>query len=216
MLAAALACLSPVAWGKCVPSAVVQGKQVTTIDKTSTGECLKTEGHVGEDEVRSHTVTVHPGSGANDKEHDTSMVINKDVWRFDEKGGKKDFYGQFGGEWPDDEHTRRLPKPDMPLAFAGVNEKDHTFTAMFQLDAEDRQRDIVKMKAYVEKLKARGFTVKPKESERLGAQGYYAYRAKNSVGYLVRATCPAVPKIPCGLELFKPETVQQREAKGNL
>jgi hypothetical protein len=212
VLAVALACLSPVSWGECVPSVVIRGADVTAISKTSTDECVKTEGHVGEEEVRSHATTIHPGSGANDKEHDTSMVINKDVWRFDEKGGKKDYYGQFGGEWPDDEHTRRLPKPDMPLAFAGVNERDRTFTAMFQADAENHQRDITLMKAYAKKLKARGFTLKPKESEGPGA---YAYRAKNGTGYLVRVTCPA-PRIPCGLELYTPETVRKGEAKGNL
>ncbi|MDR2451975.1 MAG: hypothetical protein LBE85_09490 [Candidatus Accumulibacter sp.] len=213
--AAALACLSPVSWGECVPSAVVRGADVTTISKTSTGECLKTEGHVGEEEVRGHTVTLSPDGSVNPQGQDSTFVFNKEVMRFDEKGGKKDYYGQFGGEWPDDEHTRRLPKPDMPLAFAGVNEKDRSFTATFVPDEGNRQRDVTRMKAYAEKLKARGFTIQPKESERPGAQGY-SYRAKNSTGYLVRATCPAVPQVPCGLELFTPETVKKREAKGTL
>lgn len=215
--AAALACLLPVfgqARDECVPSAVVRGNDVTVIEKNSTGECLKTDGHVGEDKLRAHTVTLQPDGSANSQGKDTTFFINKDGMRFDEKGGQKDYYGQFGGEWPDDEHTRRLPKPDMPLAFAGVNQRDHHFTASFQKDKADGHRDVVRMKAYAEKLKARGFTIAPKEGEKAGAQAYYSYRAKNSAGYLVRVTCAVF--IPCGLSLYPPETVQKREAKGTL
>ena len=187
---------------------------LSSYEKTSTGECLKTDGHVGEEELSGHTVTLQPDGSANSPGKDTTFVINQDGMRFDEKGGQKDYYGQFGGEWPDDEHTRRLPKPDMPLASAVVNQRDQTFTAMFKPDAEDRHRDVVAMKAYAEKLKARGFTITPKESEKPGARGYYAYRAKNNAGYMARITCSAF--VPCGLQLFTPETVQKREAKGTL
>lgn len=197
-------------WGECVPSAVVRGADVTMIEKTNTGECLKTDAHVGEDELRGHTVTLQPEGSANSQGKDTTFYINKDGMRFDEKGGQKDSYGQFGGEWPDDEHTRRLPKPDMPLAYAGVNQKDHHFTAVFQNDKTDGQRDVARMKAYAEKLKARGFTIAPKEGEKAGAQGYYSYRAKNGAGYMVQVTCMA--RSFCALGLSPPEVARKREA----
>ena len=219
--AAALACLLPVSWqarGECVPSIVVQRVNdekfdVTAVEGTSTGECMETEVHKDGDELRSHTTTLPPDGNANSPGQDTTMILNKEVWRLDKKGGgQKDHYGQFGGEWPDDEHTRRLPKPSMPIAFAGVNARNQSFTAIFQRKKGDGLRVIAQMKAYAEKLKARGFTIASKEGEKAGAQGYYSYRAKNGAGYMVEAICGA--HSACGLSLFTPETVRKREAKG--
>ena len=107
--AAALACLLPVSWqarGECVPSIVVQRVNdekfdVTAVEGTSTGECMETEVHKDGDEVRSHTTTLPPDGNANSPGQDTTMILNKEVWRLDKKGGgQKDHYGQFGGEWP--------------------------------------------------------------------------------------------------------------------
>ncbi|MDR2452011.1 MAG: hypothetical protein LBE85_09675 [Candidatus Accumulibacter sp.] len=216
--AVALACLSPVSWSECTPSATVQHINDekfdgTVIEKTSTDKCLKTEVHKDGGEFRSHTTTIQPQGGANVPGRDTSLVINEEVIRRDDKDDKGGHYGQFGGDWPDDEHTRHLPRPEMPLMFARVNQNNHSFTAMFKRDEGDRGRDIVKIKAYAEKLKARGFTIDPKESESPG--GHYAYRAKNSAGYMVRVNCHAV-NTHCGLALLNPETVQKREAKKTL
>ncbi|MDR2364551.1 MAG: hypothetical protein LBD68_01670 [Zoogloeaceae bacterium] len=60
--------------GTCVV-AVAWGADVTTIEKTSTDECLKTEGHVDEDELRRRAVTLHPGGGANDREREAKGTL---------------------------------------------------------------------------------------------------------------------------------------------
>ncbi|MCL2643894.1 MAG: hypothetical protein FWD51_00345 [Betaproteobacteria bacterium] len=164
-------------------------------DITLEDDCRKTEVHKDSDEFRGRTTTINSDGSVNPQGEDTRAVLNKDQWRTDYKDGN---YGQFGGEWPDDEYTRLIPRPDMPLVFAGINKKDNSFTAMFKKDPNS-DSDIARMKNYVEKLKARGFTIDAYQSEK-PEHRTYAFRAKNNAGYFVRANCN---KAVCSLSLKK-------------
>ncbi|MCL2590952.1 MAG: hypothetical protein FWD67_08785 [Betaproteobacteria bacterium] len=159
--------------------------------------CKKTEVHRDNDEFRSRTTTTNSDGSVNPQGEDTRMVLNREQWRIDKKDGS---YGQFGGDWPDDEYTRRIPRPDMSVMFASINKKDNSFTAMFKKGASP-DSDIARMKTYVERLKERGFTIdaRPYENSRYGI---YAYRAKDGTGYSVQANCG---KSGCSIGLSKRE-----------
>ncbi|MDR1539313.1 MAG: hypothetical protein LBU32_15210 [Clostridiales bacterium] len=80
--------------------------------------------------------------------------------------------------WPDNEYTQLIPKPD--FAVTSVLENEGIFTASFAGTEADALR------AYVEQLKASGFTVDAQESD-TEAEGIAAisYIAKNADGYEV-------------------------------
>jgi hypothetical protein len=166
-----------------------------TSDITLEDGCKKTEVHHDGEGFRSRTTTINSDGSVNPQGEDTRVVLNRDQWRTDEKDGS---YGQFGGEWPDDEYTRRIPRPNMPVTFAGINKKNNSFTAMFK-KGPSPDSDIARMKAYVERLIESGFTINASTYENSGF-GYYAYRAKNSAGYFVQVNCN---KSFCGLSLAK-------------
>ena len=164
-------------------------------DVTLISGCKKTETYHDGNEFRSRTTTINSDGSVNPLGEDTRMVLDKNQWRTDYKDGN---YGQFGGEWPDDEYTRSIPRPDMSVAFASVNKKSNSFTAMFD-KGTNLSSNVTKMKAYVEKLKARGFTVDAYQSEKPEFKAY-AFRAKNSAGDFVRVNCT---NATCSLSLKK-------------
>jgi len=183
--------------------------EITAVGPTSTEECLRTDVHIDENqnEYRTRTTTINSDGSANPQGRDDRLLLNEEQMRIDQKDGT---YAQFGGDWPDDEYTRRLPRPNMPISSAAHNEKSHSLGVMFKSNAEGGSITAVKVKAYVEQLKARGFTIdaKPYENEELGN---YAYRAKNSAGYLVVFSCSL--RSSCGLALYDPVGTQRREGR---
>ena len=85
---------------------------------------------------------------------------------------------QLGGNWPDNEFTRLVPKPDFKLSGASTSEDE--FSAAFQ------SVDVDQVKAYAELVKARGFTVDAEEEDQnIYGVVVYSYSAYNADGYRV-------------------------------
>ena len=83
---------------------------------------------------------------------------------------------QFGGEWPDNEFTRQLPKPDFTLSTAITS--DDGFTVIFIGATLDQ------IKAYAEQVKSVGFTVDENiEDREMSGMVFYTYTAQNTDGY---------------------------------
>ena len=85
---------------------------------------------------------------------------------------------QIGGNWPDNEFTRLLPKPE--FALLGASSSETEFSVAFQSVSVEQIKD------YAEKVKARGFTVDAQETDQnsYGVAVYY-YEAYNADGYYV-------------------------------
>lgn len=92
---------------------------------------------------------------------------------------------QLGGEWPDNEFTRLVPKPDFDELFGAVTE-EKTFTILFT------ETDMGKTRAYIEAVKAKGFT---KDAESVDETAFgvtvLSYSAKNAAGYKVTVSSAA-------------------------
>ena len=93
------------------------------------------------------------------------------TWTFQSEGGGE---AQLGGNWPDNEFTKLVPKPDFEI-YASSSDDD-IFSAMF-LSVTMEQ-----IKAYAEKVKAAGFTIAPLEED---YTVMFNYSASNSDGYRV-------------------------------
>ncbi len=88
---------------------------------------------------------------------------------------------QIGGEWPDNEFTRLLPRPDFPLSGSALTESD--FTAAFN------SVDVDSIRAYADRVKAKGFTVDAEETDQnVYGVTLYTYSAYNDEGYQVEIT----------------------------
>ncbi len=109
-----------------------------------------------------------------------TMIQHPDgTWTIkDENGGT----GQLGGNWPDNEFTRLLPRPDMEVGTASTT--DTEFAVLFQNATLDQMKD------YAEKVKAMGFTVNPELTDQeVSGMQIYTYTASNADGYTVTVTC---------------------------
>ncbi len=86
--------------------------------------------------------------------------------------------GQLGGNWPDNEFTRLLPKPDMTVMAVVTEEED--CNVLFS------NATIEQIKAYAEQVKAKGFTIDVElEDQEIMGMVIYTYSAKNAQGYEV-------------------------------
>ncbi|MBO4229656.1 MAG: hypothetical protein J5938_04835 [Clostridia bacterium] len=85
---------------------------------------------------------------------------------------------QFGGDWPENEFTRLIPKPDGSPAFAA--EKDDSFSIVISGVSADQVR------SYIEEVKGSGFTEDAALEDRdvLGMT-LISFRALNGNGYKV-------------------------------
>ena len=104
------------------------------------------------------------------------MVQNPDgTWTYqDEDGGE----AQIGGDWPDNEFTKLVPKPDFALTAASAD--DGGFTVAFTDATIEQMRD------YAEKVKAAGFTADAQtEDQEVMGMVIYTYSASNADGYTV-------------------------------
>ncbi|MBO4750489.1 MAG: hypothetical protein J5546_09240 [Lachnospiraceae bacterium] len=111
-------------------------------------------------------------------DQDGSVLIqNPDgSWTVQEEDGST---SQLGGSWPSNEFTALIPDPG--FAILGLSASEDEFTAAFQNASVD---DI---KAYAEKIKAKGFTVDPEEQDReVAGVTIYTYEAYNDDGYYAK------------------------------
>ncbi len=97
------------------------------------------------------------------------------TWSVSKENGS----AQYGGEWPENEFTRLVPKPSFKLVGASTDEDDFT-VAFSGVTAEQ-------VRAYAEELKSAGFTVdaETEDKEVLGVV-IYSYSASNASGYSVK------------------------------
>ena len=91
-------------------------------------------------------------------------------------GGKGGDADKKPAQWPDDEFTRQIPKPDFNLFLA--NTSGNKFTAVF------KGVTLEQIKAYTESVKAAGFTLAPELDE----AATYKYKASNGNGYSIDLT----------------------------
>ena len=109
----------------------------------------------------------------------TTMVQKPDgTWVVkDEDGGE----GQLGGDWPDNEFTKLVPKPDFEL-FAANTETD-SFSVAFTSATIEQIRD------YAAKVKAAGFNINEEvEDQEVMGMVIYSFTAENADGYTVEIT----------------------------
>ncbi len=128
-----------------------------------------------------YDVTFEPdGSMRMEDTQSGDVIIQKPdgTWAVEAAGDGGDIDVDFGGNWPDNEFTRLVPKPEFNISFS--NSSEYEFTAM--LDGVDAE----KMKEYVEKVKDSGFTqgAVTNDQEVMGTV-IYAYTAKNADGYTI-------------------------------
>ena len=109
----------------------------------------------------------------------TTMVQKPDgTWVIkDEDGGE----GQIGGDWPDNEFTKLIPKPDFEL-FASNTVTD-SFSVAFT------SATIEQIKDYAAKVKAAGFNINEEvEDQEVMGMVIYSFTAENADGYTVEIT----------------------------
>ena len=109
----------------------------------------------------------------------TTMVQKPDgTWVVkDEDGGE----GQIGGDWPDNEFTKLIPKPDFEL-FAANTETD-SFSVAFT------SATIEQIKDYAAKVKAAGFNINEEvEDQEVMGMVIYSFTAENADGYTIEIT----------------------------
>ena len=86
--------------------------------------------------------------------------------------------GQIGGDWPDNEFTKLVPKPSFELYAAAVD--GDTFSVMFT------NATIEQIKAYAEQVKAAGFNLNEElTDENVMGMVIYSFAAENADGYSV-------------------------------
>ena len=109
----------------------------------------------------------------------TTMVQKPDgTWTIKDAEGNE---GQVGGDWPDNEFTKLIPKPDFEL-FAANTETD-SFSVAFTSATVEQIRD------YSAKVKAAGFNINEEvEDQEVMGMVIYSFTAENADGYTVEIT----------------------------
>ena len=109
----------------------------------------------------------------------TTMVQKPDgTWVVKDADGGE---GQLGGDWPDNEFTKLIPKPDFEL-FAANTETD-SFSVAFT------SATIEQIKDYAAKVKAAGFNINEEvEDQEVMGMVIYSFTAENADGYTVEIT----------------------------
>ena len=162
------------------------------------------------------------------KEEDYHLHIDNKIYRQDyEKSG----YFQALGDWPADEYTLLIPKPDLAFPWHSVllrkrGSSSFELTVNCERDPSDETAasltpDFIakRTKAYIEILKAKGFTKDAKLFDGMppfaktgfaGSVLPVAYHAKNSKGYFVRVL---TDKNMCFVSLKDPAYAEKTEKK---
>jgi hypothetical protein len=110
------------------------------------------------------------------------VIQNPDgTWTYEDEEGNQ---GQFGGDWPENDFTKQIPKPDFALTAA--NTSDAEFSVAFT------GVTVEQVKAYAGQVKAAGFDKNPDEQDQ-NVMGItvYSYNAENADGYTVEITFAA-------------------------
>ena len=109
----------------------------------------------------------------------TTMVQKPDgTWTIKDAEGNE---GQVGGDWPDNEFTKLVPKPDFELF--GANTETDSFSAAFTSATIEQIRD------YAAKVKAAGFNINEEvEDQEVMGMVIYSFTAENADGYTVEIT----------------------------
>ena len=109
----------------------------------------------------------------------TTVVQKPDgTWVMKDADGNE---GQFGGNWPDNEFTKLIPKPDFELF--GANTETDSFSAAFTSATIEQIRD------YAAKVKAAGFNINEEvEDQEVMGMVIYSFTAENADGYTVEIT----------------------------
>ena len=129
-------------------------------------------------QTRSTMLFGNDGSMTVEDKDGTVLVQKPDgSWTMQGEEGQS---AQFGGDWPDNELTRLVPKPDFKLA--GSSASDDEFTAAFQSVTVDQ------IKAYAERVKAKGFTVDAEEAD----QNVYGVVVYTYTAYDANGCCVAI------------------------
>jgi len=120
------------------------------------------------------TVTFGSDGSMTITESDGSVITqNPDgSWKYEDASGGE---VEFGDDWPENEYTKKLPKPDFEISYTSVD--DSGFTVVSESATVDELR------TYVEKLKKAGFNVDP-EVQDMEVYGIvvYTYWANNAAG----------------------------------
>ena len=106
----------------------------------------------------------------------TTMVQKPDgTWVVKDADGGE---GQIGGDWPDNEFTKLVPKPSFELYAAAVD--GDTFSVLFT------NATIEQLKAYADQVKAAGFNLNEELTEQnVMGMVIYTFSAENADGYSV-------------------------------
>ena len=109
----------------------------------------------------------------------TTMVQKPDgTWVVKDADGGE---GQIGGDWPDNEFTKLIPKPDFELF--GANTETDSFSVAFTSATIEQIRD------YAAKVKAAGFNINEEvEDQEVMGMVIYSFTAENADGYTVEIT----------------------------
>jgi hypothetical protein len=113
------------------------------------------------------------------------------TWKIDDASGDQ---VQVGGDWPNNEFTKLVAKPD--FTFVGASTSADSFGVGFSDVTVEQVKD------YTEKVKAKGFTISPDvQDEDLMGMVIFLYSAKNADGYSVEIAFSAGT---AGLTITKP------------
>ena len=115
----------------------------------------------------------------------TTKVVDKDgtvsvqnadgSWHFQSQDGSE---AQFGGDWPENEFTKLVPKPSFGVMAADTS--DTEFNVLFS------GADLDAVKAYAKKVQENGFVMGPKETDQdIQGTKMYSYEATNGNGYRI-------------------------------
>jgi len=102
------------------------------------------------------------------------------TWTYSDEDGTTTT--QFGGEWPDNEFTRLVPKPAFGELLGAVTGEDSFYVSFVDTDLDQ-------VRAYIEQVKAKGFT---KNAEAVDETAFgiavVSYTAYNAAGYKIEIT----------------------------
>ena len=137
------------------------------------------------DEARKDGVDISFGADGSMTVVDTdgTTVVQKPdgTWVIKDADGGE---GQLGGDWPNNEFTVLVPKPDFELF--GASTEAESFTVVFT------NASIEQLKDYAAKVKAAGFNINEEvEDQEIGGIVVYSFIAENADGYTVEITSAA-------------------------
>ncbi|HOP11682.1 MAG TPA: hypothetical protein PK629_09365 [Oscillospiraceae bacterium] len=99
------------------------------------------------------------------------------TWVYSDEDGTN--ITQFGGEWPDNEFTRLVPKPDFGELLGAVTSEDSFYVSF-------TSTDLNQVRAYIEQVKETGFTVDATTTDESAfGIAVVSYTAYNAAGYKI-------------------------------